>query len=194
MKKVMISMLVGMFAVSMASAQMTATEREEFAKWQEFKRMKTDNPTIPEQVGHYAGVGKEIGSALKEAVQALDQGITVTEEHVYKFVNTTAGKVTMGMIVWKVAGKSILSAFIGLTLLGMLVPWVWLWVRFFILGKMVLDKRVVKSWWCADEKTYVRVNASKDLSSESYGFWCGVFAFGAIAFFVGSMICFFGGN
>jgi hypothetical protein len=191
MKKILISMLIGLMTVSIASAQMSRKDMEEFAKYKAWQ--KANPPTAAEQVGKFAGIGKEIGIALKDATQALDQGLTVTEDHVYKFANTTAGKVTIGMIVWKVAGKELLGLIVGMTLLAFLIPWLYFWTRYFFIGKMILEKKVVKSWW-SSEKTYSRTKASSDLSTEAYCWWCGVFAVGSLMFFAGAMICFFGGN
>ena len=192
-----IAILSLMSMVGIASAQsMTAIERDEFQKWQEFKRMKQDTPTAQESINHFAGLGKEIGTALKDAVQALDQTITVTEDHVYKFASTPTGKVTLGILAWKIAGKDLLGVAVGAIFLLSLIPWLYFWLRYFFIGKMLLDKKTIKPnttgiiWWNT-ERTYTRVKASDEMSSEVYVFWCFVFVIGSLTLFIGSMVCFF---
>jgi len=192
MKKIWLAILISMSMVSMLSAQgMTQAEKEEFEKFKQFQQMKTITLTPAEAVGRFAGLGREIGTALKESVQALDEGITVTEEHVYKFAGTGVGKITIGILAWKIAGKDILGVIVGFALLGGLVIWVCQWIRFFFVGKMIVDKKTVKGFW-STEKTYARVKASDSMSPEAYTFWCLVFAIGGLMLFIGSMVCFFG--
>ena len=60
--------------------------------------------------GKYAGLGKEIGFAVSESLSS------VTNETA-KFSETGIGKVTMGIVVWKILGKDIVGIIIGLPLI-----------------------------------------------------------------------------
>lgn len=145
--------------------------------------------SIANDISKYAGIGAEVGSALKGAVQALDQGLTVTEDHVYKFTGTTAGKFTMAIIVWKIAGEQLVGVIVGFILLIILVFWIKFWMQRFFTGKMILMEHTGK------DKKYGRTKLLGDVTTtESYAFWCFVFVIGSLFFFFGAMACFFGGN
>jgi hypothetical protein len=60
-----------------------------------------------ETYGKWVGVGGEVGTAIKEGLNAV---VDVSD----KFSKTDVGKFTMIMIAWKVIGKDILSIIIGL--------------------------------------------------------------------------------
>lgn len=77
-----------------------------------------------EQVGKYAGIGKEIGEGVSGALSALNGEVT-------KFGNTEVGHFTMLMIAWKIMGEDA----VGLTkdLLGAVVG-----IPFFFLTSLIL--------------------------------------------------------
>lgn len=62
-----------------------------------------------EQYGEWAGMGKEIGVAIRE-------GLGAVKDVAIDFSDTRVGELTMVLIVWKVAGIEIIQIFVGLLL------------------------------------------------------------------------------
>jgi len=119
MKKLILFTLISLFAVSFtANAQNTYGEPE--------KIVVNKNDLTPSQIakiesdakiaqlekkletyGNWVGVGGEIGSAVKEGLNAV---VDVAD----KFGNTNVGRFTLIMVAWKVIGKDAVRIVLGL--------------------------------------------------------------------------------
>lgn len=62
-----------------------------------------------ETYGKFAGIGKEVGVAIKE-------GLTAVKDVAVEFSDTNVGMFTMVLIAWKVAGDDIMSFVVGVPL------------------------------------------------------------------------------
>jgi len=60
-----------------------------------------------ENLGEYAGLGKEIGEAINYALEAVT-------ENAQKFSETDPGRLTMYLVFWKVAGEDLMGYVIGI--------------------------------------------------------------------------------
>lgn len=123
--------------------------------------VKQEAPKAPaapttQVVNEWVNVGKNVGTAMREGLSAL------TDE-ANKFAGTDAGRFTMAVIAWKVAGKDareltseIFRKFIGICLLTVL------FVLFcFFFRKMFLEHRVVvskKGFWIWGTREYKVLN------------------------------------
>lgn len=187
MKKLIVFVSIILMSTICFGQQMTAQEKEEFEQFKQYQKMKSANPeSIIQSVSKYAGLGVEMGSIIKDCVGALDDTMTVTEEHVYRFIDTSVGKVTLAIIAWKVIGEDIVGVVIGFILLILFIWWVSYGLKIFFVGKSVLVKQEGKIKTFENEPS---LNDSMD--GDAYGFWCMTFAVGAVILFGGSMICFF---
>jgi len=106
---------------------------------QQAERMRS-TPTVdpnalgaltPERVSDWAQLGKDIALAFTTVAKEL--GVAADQ-----FLASTTGKVTLALIVWKVAGEDILHVVIGVLFLATFVP---MWVYFF--RRMCLIKSIV---------------------------------------------------
>jgi len=86
----------------------------------QMKKNITENVTT-EKVNEWVDVGKNVGIAL--AATAGELGVAVDE-----FLKSTTGKITVVLIIWKVAGKEIMGLFVGMTLIVVFTP---MWFYFF---------------------------------------------------------------
>jgi hypothetical protein len=71
------------------------------------------------QYGEWVGIGKEVGIAINEGLEAVTDNAS-------KFSETTPGKVTIGLIIWKVAGRDLMGFLIGIPLL-MWITYLFYW-------------------------------------------------------------------
>ena len=74
-----------------------------------------------EKAKEWAELGQQVGVALVATAKEL--GIAVED-----FSHTTIGKVTIGIIVWKLMGKEILRGVVGFLFL---VVGIWMWRHYF---------------------------------------------------------------
>lgn len=133
-----------------------------------------------QQITSYAGWGKEVGTAMKEGLSALN-------EEVNKFSESSAGKFTMFVIAYKVMGKDAVRFTIALPL--------WILGTFYFMylfrKNFVVRRITIKStgWLFSKERAreYKIVNegARSDLAAWGYfaafGIWSGVMALTAFA-------------
>lgn len=80
---------------------LTPQQIAEFQLAIEKKRQENANPTSVENLSKYAELGQNIGVAL--AATAKEVGVAVND-----FSGTTIGKVTIGLIVYKIVGSEII--------------------------------------------------------------------------------------
>ncbi len=94
----------------------------------------THQSTVPVPVSEWVGIGKEIGVATREGLNA----VVDTAE---KFGSTKVGTFVMVMIAWKIMAKEVLGVVLGIPLLiaGVCV-WFWTAKRLFF-GYRVLAKK-----------------------------------------------------
>ena len=85
--------------VTINKSDLTATQLAKIAADEQLAKIET--------YGKWVGVGGEIGTAIREGLNAV---VDVSE----KFGNTNVGKFTMYLIAWKVAGKDFVRIFLGL--------------------------------------------------------------------------------
>jgi hypothetical protein len=78
----------------------------------------------------WAELGTQVGVALVATAKEL--GIAVED-----FSHTSVGKITIGMICWKLVGKEIVRSFIGIGLLVIGIP---LWCKYF--NKLCLVQQI----------------------------------------------------
>jgi hypothetical protein len=88
---------------------------------------------ISAQVGKWTGVGKEVGTAVKDGLDAV-----VVEAE--KFGTTKVGNFVMIMIAWKIMGRDLIGIVFGIPLL-LLGIWLWIYIaRRVFFGYKILDR------------------------------------------------------
>lgn len=116
-----------------------------------------------ETYGKWAGMGKEVGTAVREGLVAV-KDVTVD------FADTDVGRITMGLIIWKVIGEDLKGIIFGLPLwiIGMVIL-LWSYQR------VCLRRRVVTSreggWWIFGGKREYETRHAIDESSPSAGIY-----------------------
>lgn len=124
-------------AVTVDTSGLSEMQKLELAQQAERMRVTpTADPTdisqlTPERVSDWAQLGRDIALAFTTVAKEL--GVAADQ-----FLASTTGKVTLALIVWKVAGEDILHVTIGLLFLLTFVP---MWVYFF--RRMCLIKSIV---------------------------------------------------
>lgn len=95
-----------------------------------------------ETVSEWAGIGKEIGSAVKE-------GLTAVKDVAVDFSKTDVGTFTMVLIAWKVVGQDVMGLWVGMVVFIICISFlVWSYRRT-ILTRKVLVKD--SGWFQAKE-------------------------------------------
>lgn len=104
-------------------------------------------PSAPVAISQYLGLGREIGEATKEGLNAV---VDVAE----KFGSTKVGTFVMVMIAWKIVAKDVLGVVLGIpVLIGGICLWIYLGKRLFF-GYRVIEKREGKIKTYADQEPY----------------------------------------
>lgn len=135
-----------------------------------------DKPTV-EKAHEWVEFGQHVGSAMREGLSAL------TDE-ANKFAGTDAGRFTMLVIAWKVAGQDamyLLEKFTGL-IFGIPAMMVWTAIYVWILRKRFIMHRVLVSkegFWLWAKKEYKIVNEHQ-LTENEFGA-----AFGCTVVYIG---------
>jgi len=111
-----------------------------------------------EAVNEWAGIGKEIGGAVRE-------GLTAVKDVAVDFSKTDVGTFTMVLIAWKVVGQDMLGLGVGLIVLFIGVTFITWSYRRTVLSRRILVKD--EGWFKA--KTYEIVHSRYDNTGE-YGF------------------------
>jgi hypothetical protein len=89
-------------------------------------------------VSGWAGVGKEIGEAVNSSLQAI-----TTQSN--NFAQTSVGKLTVLLVIWKVIGDQFLHIVIGLLELAIFLPiWIWSYQRTCITRSFKMPDKTVK--------------------------------------------------
>ena len=114
MKKILV-LFVSMVMISLAAMSQTITlSPEDLQKLDPSVKAQIDQLQVEKEItgtlktaGKWAGIGKEIGTAMNESLTA----ITTTASN---FAETKLGKFTMVLVAWKVIGTDFLQLCIGL--------------------------------------------------------------------------------
>ena len=93
---------------------------------------------LRENVSSWAGVGKEIGEAVNSSLQAI-----TTQSN--NFAQTSVGKLTVILVIWKVIGDQFLHIIVGLLELLIFIPlWIWSYRRTCITRAIKMPDKTVK--------------------------------------------------
>jgi len=134
-------------------------------------------PAVLEQVrvkqqlqsyGEYAGLGREIGTAINEGLKAVT-------EQTAKFAETKVGKFTMFIIAYKVIGTDAIQFIVGVPLLVVgLVIFVWSYYKNCIPHKVLKskDKDGAKEWTMVNDD-----GSDKDNEKIAHAVFCALFLF-----------------
>lgn len=138
MRNLLIAIIFAIMSVTSANAGITTndldfsglTEAQKATLIQKAEEMKTPNIGNLEQLSQYAEFGRAFGSALNETAKEL--GSTANE-----FIYTPVGQIATVLIIWKVAGDSILGFVVGSIWFLIMLP---VWIIYF-------NKMVIKPSW-----------------------------------------------
>jgi hypothetical protein len=93
------------------------------------------------QYGSWVGVGHEIGTAVNESLSAVTNQAN-------SFSNTSVGKWTIFLVIWKVAGHDIIGFFVGFFLLTVGIPvWTFAFYRNCITRRVLVSKTKDERKW-----------------------------------------------
>lgn len=134
MKKIIL-LLVGILTLASATAQVTISA-EEWNNLSPDVKAQIEEASKIERVSKYAGLGKEIGTAVSETLDAVKDSATEIAE-------TKLGKTAIGIVVWKLLWKDVLKIIVGLVLL----------ILCMVYGREVLDR----DRWKVDEEGIVGI-------------------------------------
>lgn len=131
-----------------------------------------DSKSIPAQTNEWVEVGRNVGVAMREGLSAL------TDE-ANKFADTDAGRFTMAVIAWKVAGKDakeLTTALIDRSvklvvgvpaLITLVIIYLWIMRKSFICHRVVVEK--TGPFW-ARSKKYEIINKNQGAGNKSEGY------------------------
>lgn len=121
---------------SLGAQEKTYSVPESQLTQDQLKKLK--DVDIPGNVHAWAGVGKEVGEAVNNSLQA----ITVQTNN---FAQTGVGKVTIALVVWKVLGDQLVHMLGGLIELVIFIPiWLWSYRRTCMTLKFKMPDKTVK--------------------------------------------------
>ena len=130
----------------------------------------TTGTSEPSEVSKWNGIGKEIGDATKDGLNAV---VDASE----KFGTTRVGVFVMVMIAWKILSHDLIGIFLGIPILVAGVLLWWQVMKHFFFGFQVLDKKEGRV------KTYKR-QEPYDFSSSDARVVAGIAAVGSLALFL----------
>lgn len=124
--------MFGSMATAQAALDTTGLTQAQIAELViQSEQMKESPTSTVETLGEYAEFGKAFGSAIAETAEQV--GATAND-----FIQTPAGKLSVALIVWKVAGDDLLGVVGGSIWFIIMLP---LWIVFF--HRMVIAPRTV---------------------------------------------------
>lgn len=163
---------------------MYAQEKTYTVKESQLTAQQKASLTIQEQqqnVSSWVGVGKEVGTAMREGLSALNTEVN-------KFSESPAGQFTMFVIAYKVIGNDVFHFIIGFPFL---VIGFFVWV-FFYWKNCTVRRVVVKSEgpWFHKTKEYKIINeADAEIDQNRWGHFAGL-----VVFLAASMLMLFSGG
>jgi hypothetical protein len=171
---VAIFMLALLVVFTPAVAQQTADGDQIVSVPKKYVSAEGLNHQAEATVSKWIGMGKEIGVATREGLDAV---VGSAE----KFGTTKVGTFVMVMIAWNIMAKSILGIILGIPMLiGGVFVWMWGMRRVFF-GYRVLDKK-------EGHTKFYKEHEPIEFSSRDARACAAVFMYGAIVVWVGVMI------
>lgn len=132
------------------------------------QKQQTENITTElKQYSEWAGVGKEIGVAVKE-------GLTAVKDVAVDFSKTDVGTFTMVLIAWRFIGDDLVSAIVGL-----IVFFIGVIMIFWSYRKMCMPRRICiknEGWFKAKEYTVIEVASDVNVAGAIFGHGVAFFA------------------
>lgn len=136
MKNFILMLLMLIVPVSLFAQEKTYSVPESQLTQDQLKKLKGTD--IKENVHAWAGVGKEVGEAVNNSLQAIT---TQTNN----FAQSGVGRVTIALVVWKVLGDQLIHILGGLIELIVFLPlWVWSYRRTCITRVFKMPDKTVK--------------------------------------------------
>ena len=134
-------------------------------------------PTTPEQMKEWVNFGAAIGKGMASIVAEL--GVSID-----KFMDTTAGKIAMGLLIWEVAGRDIIGVLFGIVWFATMIP---VWVYFFRRIGMGMKVEYLENEKGKPVKTitYNDIEASNDMQAIFFVMIIVIIAAGTLAIFAG---------
>lgn len=109
--------------------------------------------------GEWVGLGKEIGSAVDGSLSALTT-------NAIDFSQTDLGKITMALVIFKVAGEDLIGILIGALMMLTLIP-----LSSFYLFKKTRTKTLIKGSRLRGTAEYQLTNYRADFLAGAVGLW-----------------------
>ena len=145
-------------------------------------KLKAEESKADTPVSRFAGMGQEIGVALREVVTTIDGTLEVSTERIDQFSETKVGKFAMIVIGWRMLGKDFYDRgytlvgdlwlnILGLIMLAITIHAFYNGMQLFLTGGMVVTKK--EGPWYNRVKTIeksVPLHKS-DISSDAYVSW-----------------------
>jgi len=183
--------LVSLVAFSPLFAQTAIPPAPQPQQQEVIVRIQNEQPkaipqsTVVEKAHEWVQFGEHVG-------KAIDAGLGSLTEHANKFADTDAGRFTMLVIAWKVAGQdamTLLDRFTGVAVgVPSLIAWcalcIWYIRRMFVRHTIVIEKSGFL-WW--GTKKYKVVNDEHEWGSDKTA---GMFV-AAIVFIIGCAVLVF---
>jgi len=140
-RKAMVALMVvvvvlGTVGIAFAQQEERVTVPKSMLTEDQLARLKTEQ-TIDqiEAVGQYAGLGKEIGTAVSDSLNAITDTAA-------KFAETKVGKFTMWMVAYKILGNDLLHLAAGIVLAFVWLPiWVWSYKRCLPSSRILINEK-----------------------------------------------------
>lgn len=153
---------------SFAYADKTISD-EDYNKLPQDVRSEIETKQNVQKLGEYAGLGKEIGTAVNESLKAI-------ESSVVRVSNTDLGKTAIFIVCWKLLYKDFIGIFVGCILIT-------IWTYMLIKGSRVFN--------IYNKEDREEVMPFENLTDDGQ---CGVvlvYAFSLIVLFIASLCCIF---
>lgn len=146
MKKILLILMLTLsftFATSLSTSGLTEKQKAEAAlyvanmkeKSAVFSTSTTDN--FLNTLSQFESIGEQTGLAVKRSLEAV---VDVAD----KFSNTPVGQITIALVVWRVAGDSIVALFLGIIIftIGLI-----LFHRLFFEKRIPIKTETVPRFW-----------------------------------------------
>jgi hypothetical protein len=133
---------------------------------QQINAINTQNKVTEnlEAVGKWAGMGKEIGTAVNESLKAVSSTVVDLSE-------TRVGKITMALVIYKVIGGDVIQFFVGLLWLAIILIVSWKMYRNNC-ERMVLTSKKWNSEGKGWDKQYQRLSEDPDYKTAAIVIFC----------------------
>lgn len=118
-------------------------------------KMKNTTPAVtPSKVDEWVNVGRNIGIAITEVAGQL--GVAADN-----FLESTTGKIVLVLVIWKMAGSSIIDLVYGVALFTILFStWIYFFRRMCLIKKMTVE--YPKDTWARKKAQYEYYEPNND--------------------------------